>query len=616
MTLDRDVASLIVDPEIDHTASRRIYDSERHKRLRSDGIRQYEPVAGPFSGYGNDPYVEPGFERDSITTSVEIAIIGAGLGGLIVGASLRKAGFEDIRLIEWGGDVGGTWYWNRFPGAQSDIESYIYLPFLEELGYIPRHKYSYAPEIFEHLRRIAYRYSLYDDALFQTRVTGVRWHEPAEEWMIVTDRDDQFAARFVIFANGPLSKPQLPGIPGIREFDGHTFHTSRWDYRYTGGDASGCLHNLNDKHVGLIGTGATAIQVVPHLADSARHLYVFQRTPSFVAPRNNRETDRAWSDSLPVGWQKRRIENFTTVASGLEVDEDLVDDGWTDITRAITRYAARGVERKLGRSLSAAEIHEIVEISDIHKGEQLRGRIDEIVKDPTTANALKPWYYMYCKRPCFHDDYLESFNRPNVTLVDTSGEGVEGLSHHSVLAGGQHYPVDCLIFATGFEVSTSYMSQIGFDPVGCAGVPLSERWLSGPRTLHGMQTYGFPNCFLMGVIQNAATPNFTHTLTEQATHISYILREARSRSFRIVEATRDAEDAWLREMSKYATDHERERWGRCTPGYFTAEGDVGNANGFFFRRYGGGAVRFFQLLQRWRDDDQMEGLLLRGGAGR
>ena len=208
-----------------------------------------------------------------------MAIIGGGFGGLLMGGRLREAGFDDIRVIEKAGDFGGTWYWNRYPGAMCDVESYCYLPLLEELNYIPKHKYSYAPEIFEHSKAIARHYDLYKNACLQTGVSALRWDDTSGRWIIHTDRGDAIRAQFVAMANGPLNRPKLPGIPGITSFTGHTFHTSRWDYDYTGGDSDGNLTGLRDKRVAIIGTGATAVQCIPHLGEWAKHLYVFQRTP-------------------------------------------------------------------------------------------------------------------------------------------------------------------------------------------------------------------------------------------------------------------------------------------------------------------------------------------------
>ena len=501
------------------------------------------------------------------------------------------------------------WYWNRYPGATCDVESDVYLPLLEEMGYVPQHKYSFAPEILEYSRAIARRYDLYEDACFQTDVTELRWDEGDGRWIISTDRGDLMRARFIAMANGPLSRPKLPGIPGINEFAGHTFHTSRWDYRYTGGDSSGDLTGLRGKRVGIIGTGATAIQCIPHLAESAEHLYVFQRTPSSVDVRNNRETDPEWAETLEPGWQQRRMDNFNILVSGGDQDVDLVADGWTDIFRNLTAIAAKQASRELGRRLTPQEKGKLMELADFKKMEQIRSRVETVVEDEATAEALKPWYRQFCKRPCFHDEYLSTYNRPNVTLVDTKGQGVERLTERAVVADGREYDVDCIVFATGFEVGTTYTRRAGYDIVGRDGMTLSQKWAEGLRTLHGLQTNGFPNCFFLGFTQTAITVSVPYALNEQAKHVTYILDAARREGASTVEATLEAEDAWVDEMRARA--HLGERfYAACTPGYYNNEGKLGNPNGLFAGMYGAGPIRFFRLLDQWRADGGLPGVAL------
>jgi cyclohexanone monooxygenase len=527
-----------IDFEPDQLKSR--YLAERDKRLRADGNEQYIEVEGDFSNYVDDPYVER-VEREPIFDHTEVVIIGGGFGGLLMGGRLREAGFDDIRVIEKGGDFGGTWYWNRYPGAMCDVESYVYLPMLEELDYIPKHKYSFAPEIAEHTRNIARHYGLYDKACLQTTVTGMSWDEGSRRWTIETDRGDRMTADFVAMANGPLNRPKLPGIPGIDSYEGHTFHTSRWDYAYTGGDNSGNLTGLTDRRVAIIGTGATAVQCIPHLGQWSQQLYVFQRTPSSIDVRNNRETDPEWVASLKPGWQHERMDNFNILVSGGDQEVDLVEDGWTDIFRNLQGAKAKEAARRLGRRLEKREYGQLLELADYVKMNGVRGRVDQIVDDPEVAEKLKPWYRQFCKRPCFHDEYLPTFNRPNVTLVDTEGKGVERITPNGVVADGVEYEVDCIIFATGFEVGTTYTRRAGYDIVGRGGTTLSDHWADGLRTLHGMQTHGFPNCFFMGFTQGAVTVSVPQTLNEQARHITYILSEARSQGGSTIECTAEGE---------------------------------------------------------------------------
>ena len=583
------------------------YLAERDKRLRADANDQYVEVTAEFSRYVDDPYVDPGFEREPFTDTVEVAIIGAGFGGLLAGARLREAGFENIRVIDKAGDFGGTWYWNRYPGAMCDVESYCYLPLLEELGYIPERKYSFAPEIFEHCKRIARHFRLYDNAALQTEITDLRWDEASQHWLIATNRGDAMRARYVAMANGPLNRPKLPGIPGINDFAGVTFHTSRWDYDYTGGDSHGDLHKLKDKRVGIIGTGATGVQCIPHLGASAQSLHVFQRTPSSIDVRNNTPTDPDWVAQLTPGWQQRRMDNFNIMVSGGDQDEDLVSDGWTDIYRNLTGIAAKAAGRKLGRRLTSAERAELMELADYRKMNSIRDRAAAMVQDPATAESLKPWYRQFCKRPCFHDEYLETYNRDNVTLVDTDGQGVERLTANGVVVNGTEYPLDCLIFATGFEVGTSYTRRSGYDITGRDGRRLSDHWKDGLRTHQGLQSHGFPNCFFMGFTQTAITVNVPHALNEQAKHIAYILGELKARGKTTVEASAQGEADYVAEVQALARTGAR-FYAECTPGYYNGEGTSGNKGGFFSDMHGAGPIRFYEQLAQWRSNGTLDGL--------
>ena len=584
------------------------YRYERDKRLREDGNAQYQEVADEFASYTDDPYSE-WVERDPLTDEVQVAIIGGGFGGLLMGGRLREAGFDDIRVIEQAGDFGGTWYWNRYPGAMCDVESYCYLPLLEELNYVPKHKYSYAPEIFEHSKAIARHYDLYTNACLQTGVSAMRWDDTSGRWIIHTDRGDAIRAQFVAMANGPLNRPKLPGIPGITSFKGHTFHTSRWDYDYTGGDSEGNLTGLADKRVAIIGTGATAVQCIPHLGAGAEHLYVFQRTPSSIDVRNNQATDSDFAENLEPGWQQRRMENFNILVSGGNQDEDLVADGWTEIFRNLTGIAAKTAARELGRRLSSREKGQLMELLDFQKMNQVRSRAEAIINDPNTAEALKPWYRQFCKRPCFHDEYLPTFNRSNVTLVNTDGRGVERITERGIVANGTEYPVDCIVFATGFEVGTSYTRRAGYDIIGRNGLSLSDKWANGWRTLYGLQANSFPNCFFLGFTQTALSVNVPHALNEQAKHVTYILDQARQRDATRIEATLEAEELWLAEMQDKARIAER-FYAECTPGYYNNEGKLDASNGFFAGTYGAGPIRFFRILDDWRSTGRLEGVEL------
>jgi len=587
----------------DPASLKKKYLAERDKRLRTDGNEQYREIKGDFAHYLDDPYVEPGFTRAPLTDDVEVVVIGGGFGGLLAGARLREAGVKDLRMIEKGGDYGGTWYWNRYPGAACDIESYIYLPLLEEVGYMPVEKYTRAPEILEHSRAIARKFDLYRDVCFQTEVTEMRWDDTISRWIIKTNRNDAMKARFVVMANGPLHRPKLPGIAGVETFKGHSFHTSRWDYHYTGGDCHGGLSGLKDKRVGIIGTGATAVQCVPHLGAAAKELYVFQRTPSSIDVRNDKPTDPDWARSLEPGWQQKRMDNFNALVSGVPQDVDLVSDGWTDI---IGKFLT--LMRKQNEAGASVDLGETLQLADFKKMEQIRARVDAIVRDQKKAAALKPYYNQFCKRPCFHDQYLDTFNRPNVHLIDTDGKGVERITEHGVVANGKEYEIDCLIYATGFEVGTDYTRRSGYQLYGRGGISLSDKWKDGVSTLHGMHSRGFPNVFIMSNSQSGFTANYPHMLNEQSKHLAYIIQECLARQVRVVEAGQDAEDAWVQTIISSAIMRQKFQE-ECTPGYYNNEGKpsaLAARNGF----YGHGPIAFAKLLEDWRGEGTLKGLEL------
>ena len=579
------------------------YRVERDKRLRPDGSEQYQEMTGDFTHYVDDPHIGKKIEREPLTDEMDVIVIGGGFGGLITGARLKESGIERVRIIEKGGDFGGTWYWNRYPGAACDVESYIYLPLCEELGFVPKEKYTHAPEILEHSHNIGEKYDLYKDACFQTEVTGLEWDEQQSNWIVRTNRNDAMRARFVAMSNGPLNRPKLPAIKGISDFKGHTFHTSRWDYAYTGGGPEGGLDKLSDKRVGVIGTGATAVQCVPHLGAGAKELFVFQRTPSSIDVRDNRPTDPEWAAGLKPGWQKARMENFNTLTSGGIVEEDLIQDGWTEIIRNLISMA-----NYRGKGLQRSEIAEMMELADFQKMEQVRARAQDIVNDPVIAESLKPYYRQFCKRPCFHDDYLPTFNRDNVHLIDTDGKGIDEITERGIIANGELVELDCIIFATGFEVGTDYTRRSGYDLVGRGGLKLSDKWADGMRSLHGLHTRGFPNLFIISNAQAAFTTNFPHAMDESAQHIGYIVNQCLSGNISTIEPSEEAEAAWVQEIISQARLSESFQ-ASCTPGYYNNEGKP-NPRSVQNASYGKGPSPFFKRMKAWREEGGMQGLEL------
>ncbi|WP_181779325.1 flavin-containing monooxygenase [Pseudonocardia pini] len=595
--------------QVDLEALRRKYLEERDKRLGGNRAELPE-FTGDLARYLVDPYTTP-VEREPRRDRVDVVVVGAGLGGLQIGAALREVGVERIRLIDTAGDVGGVWYWNRYPGARCDVDSLIYLPLLEEVGGpLPEEKYARAEEILAHARRIAKHYDLYDDALLQTTVEGMEWDAGSAEWVTRTDRGDLVRSQFVILANGPLTRPRLPAIEGIEEFRGVSFHTSRWDHAYTGGEPGADPTNLHDKVVGVVGTGATAIQCVPPLARTSRRVHVFQRTPSTIGARDNHPFDKDWLASLEPGWQQRRMRNFIEVLYGGYPDEDLVDDGWTHVWRELF------VNPEF-RSLAPAELAAAKELADARTMEAIRRRIDETVSDPATAEALKPYYAYICKRPGFSDEYLDAFNRDNVTLVDTGGRGIERVTPTGVVAGGREYELDCLVFATGFEANeagSSFTRRIGFDVLGRNHVSLAAKWTPGLATLHGLMTASFPNMFVQSAPsgQNTEPANFVHTLQENARHMAYIIGEVRRRGARTFEVTEAAEEQWVATIVDRAVD-DAAFLEACTPGRRNAEGRL-EARSPANRNFGGGPLEFYALLADWRSSGRLAGLALEPGG--
>ncbi|WP_179469110.1 flavin-containing monooxygenase [Mycolicibacterium vinylchloridicum] len=605
-----------VPQDIDIDALREKYRVEREKRLRPEGSAQYLELEGEYAdSYEVDPYttVTP---RDPIAEDVDVVVLGGGFAGLLAGAYLKKAGVEGIRVIEMAGDFGGVWYWNRFPGIQCDNDAYCYIPLLEELGFMPSKKFADGAEILGHCRNIGKHFGLYDGALFSTQVRELRWADETQRWNISTDRGDDIHARFVVMAQGSYNRPKFPGIPGIKDYKaagGHVFHSARWDYDYTGGDADGGLHKLADKRVALVGTGATGIQLVPHLGRDAQHLFVFQRTPSSVDARSNPATDPDWAASLQPGWQEERKRNFHNWSPFVGVvfgEPDLVCDFWTELGRNLTARIAASPDPA---SVSIEQIMAFREEEDYKIMERLRRRVAEIVSDPVTAEALKPYYRFMCKRPTSSEHYLATFNRPNVTLVDVSAtKGVERLTEKGIVADGVEYEVDCVIFASGFEISTELSRRFAIEEiVGRDGLSLFDYWHDDYKTLHGMTSRGFPNQFFMGFIQGGVSANTTAMFEQQARHIAYIIAEAQNRGATTVEPSQDGQDAWVATVRELAIDNSAFELS-CTPGYYNNEGRGGaEGNGSFLGDfYSPGFYAFDDLIAQWRATGHLDGLEL------
>jgi cyclohexanone monooxygenase len=581
------------------------YRHERDKRVRADAESQFVKVThdSVFANkyLENDPYCEP-LERGPIKDEREVIIIGGGWVGMMTAARLTQAGVSDVRIVESAADFGGTWYWNRYPGAQCDIESYSYLPLLEETGYVPKLRYSYSPEIFEHAQRIGKHFDLYKDAVFQTWVTELRWLEDESMWLVSTNRGDEMKARYVCMGTGPANRPRLPG------FKGHTFHTCRWDYDYTGGDHDGNLTNLADKKVAIIGTGATAIQCVPALGASAKALYVIQRTPSSVDARNNSETDPEWAAGLKPGWQALRQKRFGDAFLGGPIAPEFQDEGWTRMIRNL-----QALKEQAG-DVPMEALANLAQLADFKTMEQIRSLVDESVDDPEVASKLKAFYNQFCKRPTFNDDYLATFNRPNVELVDVSdAKGVDQITENGLIANGREYEVDCIIYASGFEITSSYERRIGIPIFGNDGQSIYEHWDEGMRSMHGLMSHGFPNLFLCGglfVFQLGA--NYAYGVDVQAEQVAYTVSQLTKRGVKSANVSRSAEEKWIEDQLSPEGANALFVLGgsadSCTPGYYNQEGTAQRYRDVRLESYGKGLGAYRKVLRDWRAQGDLEGL--------
>ncbi|KAJ5827284.1 hypothetical protein N7447_004047 [Penicillium robsamsonii] len=615
------------------------YEEERKKRLRHDGNAQFIEVAksAQYEHFADDPWVEPTSIQPLQTKfpekRSEILIIGAGWGGIQNAVRMVEDGIpaEDIRIIDPAGGFGGTWYWNRYPGLMCDIESYTYLPYLEETGYVPKHRYSQGEEIREYANLVVQKWGLGDCAAFQTQAQKIVWDDDAKEWLVdliqrrkgQSPESLQIRSRFVTIAAGVLNWPKLPNIPGILDYQGDMFHSARWAYHVTGGSPKDpVLAKLKDKKVVIIGTGATAVQIVPQLAKWCKHLYVIQRTPASVDVRDQQETDEEWfrkEVAQSNGWQRERMRNFHQhFTLGKMPAVNLVNDGWT---RAPGLVGLTGYTEgpKTPEEIPAYTAR-LVEI-DAPRQKRIHARVDEEVKDPFTAEKLKPWYPVWCKRPLFHDDYLKTFNQDNVTLIDTDGNGIDRMTADSLVIDDKSYQVDVVVFATGFLAppAGTPSEKSNMSIIGLNGVSMSEEWPRfGPTTLHGAIDVKFPNLFLCGPQQASTSGNYRFNLDEYAKHISYILTEAKRRAggvqFVVAPSTEAAED-WGMQLMMHSAPMGVAIG--CTPGYFNLEGDLDRMppqKQMVLARsglWGSGIEHWLGIIEKWRAEGDMKGILVR-----
>ncbi len=507
-----------------------VFDAKEQAKYRAfkearRGAADYMAMEGEFTRYLEDVYSNDPVERDALSDNCEILVVGAGFGGLMLWYKLQKSGFTDVRFCEKGGDVGGTWYWNRYPGIACDVEAYSYLPLLEEMGYFPTMKFASGFEILEYCQSIAEKFGFYDRCLFHTTVEKTVWDEDAKRWTVITDRGDAMRARYVVLANGILTNPRLARIAGMETFKGDSFHTSRWDYTI----------DLEDKRVGILGTGATAVQVIPEIAKVVKELYVFQRTPSSIDVRDQRETTQeeieTWKQE--PGWSLARRERLAKISSGrtaLQGNDDYLS-GKVDIFKTRKKHKTQlAPEELIKKQLN----------TNFRIMEQIRARVDAVVQNSAVGGALKPYYPYGCKRPAFHDEFLPTFNLPHVTLVDTAPHGVQKINERGIVHDGQEYPLDVLIYATGFQ----WMGTASFNMIeGVGGRSLKDKWQEeGTRTFLGIHSEGFPNLFIMSGPQGGGGQfNFIRGLEAHSDYIVWMMETMRTNGAMVVDVRKDLE---------------------------------------------------------------------------
>ncbi|KAH7350657.1 hypothetical protein BKA65DRAFT_582608 [Rhexocercosporidium sp. MPI-PUGE-AT-0058] len=565
------------------------YASERSKRLRADGTAQYTTVDHSAIAAQDPPLKDGGH--------IKFLIVGAGHNGILFAARLIEAGFntKDIVLVDVAGGYGGTWYWNRYPGLMCDVEGYCYLPLLEETGYMPKHKYSFGEEIRGQSERIAKQFGL--TGMFCTKVEKQVWDEERGKWRVDLTQSlgsvreptsITVDAQFVFLAGGVLAVPKVSNAPGFSEFraaagDGgkkDVFHTSRWDYSVTGGSQEvPDLVNLRNKRVAIIGTGATAVQAVPHLAKWAKHLYVIQRTPSYCGERGQKDTipvDWAKIADGP-GWQRRRAKNLNSYLVADPEPVDLVNDGWSQ-NQARAGLIGGGSWVVDGTASSVEEhLRKLLEI-DSPIAERLRARIDRVVREPKTAEKLKPWYPGWCKRPTFNDDYLEAFNCSNVTLVDTDGQGIEKYTSTGLVVAGEELEIDVLVLATGFASLTQFTpaGRQNAPIIGRGGRDMDEKWACADfGTLFGVATNGYPNFFSCHTLGMGLSYNMTSSFDAAARLVAYVVATASEQSTDpeklVIGVSKEGEERWTDEVAKRAGWYSS--LATCTPSYFNNEGE-------------------------------------------
>jgi len=473
----------------------------------------------------------------------DAVVVGAGFAGLYMLYRLRELGFS-ARVYEAGSGVGGTWFWNRYPGARCDVESLEYsYSFSEELQreWKWTERYASQPEILRYLNHVADRFDLRRDIQLETRVTAATFDESANRWTIQTDRGDQVSAKFCVMATGCLSTSKLPEYPGLENFRGPWYHTGRWPHRDV---------DFTGQRVAVIGTGSSGIQVIPMIARQATHLYVFQRTPNFSVPAHNRPL----SPEVLGDWETnvdRYRDQARTSAFGI-----LIEQGPPSALQVTPQERQAEYERRWQRGGTCmygafADLLVNQETNDT-AAEFVRSKIRETVRDPGVAEALSPRSYpLGTKRLCVDTGYYDTFNRENVTLIDTRVTPIETITPSGLRTSEAEYALDSLVFATGFDAMTGAVCNI--DVRGRAGARLKDKWSAGPRTYLGITIAGFPNFFL---ITGPGSPSvFSNMVVSIEQHVDWIadcLAYLRERHLAAIDASVEAENDWVEHVNELA----------------------------------------------------------------
>ena len=475
-------------------------------------------------------------------TDFDAVVIGAGFGGMYMLHRLRQEGFS-ARVLEAGKGVGGTWYWNRYPGARCDVESVQYsYQFSRELEqeWEWTERYATQPEILRYATHVADRYDLRRDIRFETRVTRAVFDEKAACWIVETDKADRIAARFIITAMGCLSSPNTPKIPGLADFKGPTYHTGNWPHEGV---------DFSAKTVGMIGTGSSAIQSIPLIAKQAKHLTVFQRTANYTIPAHNRPLDPAYVREVKATYPEMR-KRAKTLPAGIDLKVNMASAIETPEEERRRLFEERWNYGGLGFMAAFSDLL-LNDRSNKTAADFVRAKIGGVVKDPRTAELLMPRNIIGCKRLCVDTGYWETFNRPNVSLVDISDQPIERITASGLRAKGKDYDFDCLVLATGFDAMTGALLKV--DIRGRGGVALTDKWSEGPKTYLGLTVVGFPNLF---TITGPGSPSvLTNMLPSIEQHVDWIadcLVALRAKGVNVIEPVEKAEEAWVSHVGEAA----------------------------------------------------------------